>query len=60
MVSLDWYNKNGAINVKIDGPILEEKSSFRRPMLTFSAKLDWASYICKSASKKIVALIHSI
>ena len=47
----------------MDGSILEEKTSFKMMGLTFSSKLDWASYIvsiAKTASKKIGALIRSM
>ena len=47
----------------MDGPVLEEKSSFKMLGLTFSSKLDWGSYIisiAKTASKKIGALICSM
>ena len=44
-VLFDWSNNNGSIGVKIDGSVLEEKSSFKMLGLTFSAKLDWGSYI---------------
>ena len=63
LVSFDWSNNTGAINVKMDGSVLEEKSSFKMLGLTFSSKLDWGSYIisiAKTASKKIGALIHSM
>ena len=43
--------------------ILEEKSSFKMLVLTFSSKLDWGSYtfsIAKTASKKIGALSRSM
>ena len=49
--------------MKIDGSVLEEKSSFKMLGLTFSFKLDWGSYfisIAKTASKKIGALIRSM
>ena len=49
--------------MKVDGSVLEEKSSFKSLGLTFSSKLDWVSYfisIAKTASKKIVALIRSM
>ena len=51
----------GAKNVKMDGSILEEKSSFKMLGLTFSSKLDWGCdiiSIAKTASKKIGALIR--
>ena len=63
LVSFDRSNNNGSIAVKMDGSILEEKSSFKMLGLTFSSKLDWGSYIisiAKTASKKIGALIHSM
>ena len=62
-VSLDQSNDSDAIDVKMNGCVLEEKSSFKILGLTFSSKLDWGSYIisiAKTASKKIGALIHSI
>ena len=63
LVSFDWSNNTGAIDVKMDGSVPEEKSSFKMLELTFSSKLDWGSYIisiAKTASKKIGALIHSM
>ena len=63
LVSFDRSNNTGAIDVKMDGSVLEEKSSFKRLGLTFSSKLDWSSYItsiAKTASKKIGAFIHSM
>ena len=59
----DWPNNTGTIDVKMDGPVLEEKQSFKMMGLTFSFKLDWSSYIisiAKIASKKIGGLIHSM
>ena len=44
LVSFDRSNNIGAINGKMDGSVLEEKSSFKMPGLTFSRKLDWGSY----------------
>ena len=44
----------------MDGSVLEKKSCFKMLGLTFSAKLDWGSYIIsvvKTASKKNGALI---
>ena len=32
---LDWSNNTGAIDVKMDGPVLEQKSSFKMLDLTF-------------------------
>ena len=50
------------IDVKIDGSVLEEKSSFKMLGLMFS--FNWiGSYIisiAKTASKKIGAMIHSL
>ena len=63
LVAFDWSNKTGAIDVKMDGSVLEEKSSFKILDLTFSSKLDWSSCfisITKTVSKKIGALIYSM
>ena len=63
LVSFDWSNNNGSIDVKMDGSVLYEKSSFKMLGLTFSSKLDWGSYIisiAETASKKIGALIRSM
>ena len=63
LVSFDWSNNNGSIDVKMGGSSVEEKSSFKMLGLTFSSKLDWGSYIistAKTASKKIGALIRSM
>ena len=59
----DWSNNTGTIDVKMDGPVLEEKQSFKMMGLTFSFKSDWSSYIisiAKTASKKIGGLIRSM
>ena len=63
LVSFDQSDNNGSIGVKMNGSVLEEKSSFKMLGLTFSSKLDWGSYIisiAKTASKKIGALIRSM
>ena len=63
LVLFDRSNNNGSIDVKMDGSILEEKSSFKMLGLSFSSKLDWGSYIisiAKTTSKKIGALIYSV
>ena len=63
LASFDRSKNTGAIDVKMDGSVLEEKSSFKMLGLTFSSKLDWGSYIVsigKTASKKIGALIRSM
>ena len=63
LVSFDRSKNTGAIDVKMDGSVLEEKKTFKMLGLTFSSKLDWGSYIvsiAKTASKKIGALIRSM
>ena len=63
LVSFDRSKNTGAIDVKMDGSVLEDKTSFKMLGLTFSSKLDWGSYIvsiAKTGSKKIGALIHSM
>ena len=60
LVSFDRSNNNSSIDVKMDGSVLEEKSSYKMLGLAFSSKLDWGSYIIyidESASKKTGALI---
>ena len=58
LVLLDQSKNIGAINVKMDGSVLEEKSCFKMIELTFSSKLDWGSYTNSIA--KIGALICSM
>ena len=63
LVSFDQSENTGALDVKMNGSVLEEKSSFKMLGLTFSSKLVWGSYIvsiAKTASKKIGALIRSM
>ena len=58
LVLFDQFNNTGAIDVKMDGSVLKEKSSFKKLGLPFFSKLDWGSYfisIAKTASKKIGA-----
>ena len=40
-----WSNNTEVIGVKMDGSVLEEKSSFKILGLTFPSKFDWGSYI---------------
>ena len=49
LVLFDQSNNTGAIDVKMNGSVLEEKSSFKMLGLTFSSKLDWGSYIISIA-----------
>ena len=37
-------SNNNSIDVKMNGSVLDEKSSFKMLELTFSYKLDWDSY----------------
>ena len=48
LVLFDRSNNNSSIIVKMDGSILEEKSSFKMLGLT-SSKLDWGSYVISIA-----------
>ena len=45
LVLLDWSINTGAIDVKMDGSVIEEKSSFKVLGLTLCSKLDLGSYI---------------
>ena len=63
LISFDQSNNNGSIGVKMNGLVLEEKSSFKMLGLTFFSKSNWGSCIisiAKTASKKIGALIRSL
>ena len=63
LVSFDQSNNTASIDVKMDGPVLEEKSSFKMLWLIFFSKFFWGSYIiciAKTASTKIGALICSM
>ena len=63
LVLFDQSKNTGAIDVKMDGSILDEKTSFKMLGLTFPSKFDWGSYIvsiAKTASKKIGALVRSM
>ena len=53
LVSFDWSKNAGAIDVEIDGSVLEEKSSFKMLGLTFSSKIDWGSLLLKLPSIKL-------
>ena len=63
LVLFDQSSNTGAIYVKMNGSVLKEKSFFRMLWLIFSSIFNWGSYIisiAKTASKKILALIHSM
>ena len=63
LVLFDLSNDTGAIDMKMDGSVHEENSSFKMLGLTFSSKLDWGSYIisiAKTAFKKIGAFMRSM
>ena len=63
LLSFHWSNSTGAIDVKMDGSVLGEKSFFKMLGLTLSSKLDCCSYItsiAKIVSKKIGVLICSM
>ena len=49
LVSFDQSDVTGSIDVKMDGSVLEEKSSFKMLRLTFSSKFEWGSYIISIA-----------
>ena len=49
LVLFGRFNNTHAIDVKMDGSVLEEKLSFKMLGLTFSSELNWGSYIIFSA-----------
>ena len=56
LVLFDRSNNTGAIDMKMDRSVLQEKSSLKMLGLTFSSILDWGSYIisiAKNVSNKI-------
>ena len=56
LVSFDRSNNNGSIDVKMDGSVFGEKSSFKMLRLTFFSKLDWGyslSLLLKLPPKKL-------
>ena len=53
----------GIVDVKMDGSVLEEKSSFKMLGVSFSSKIDFGSYIvsiAKTASKKLGTFLRSL
>ena len=63
LILFDRPKNTDTTDVKMDGSVLEEKTSFKMLGLIFSSKLDWDSYIvslAKTASKKTGALICSM
>ena len=61
LVLFDRSNNTGAVDLKMDGSVFEEKSSFKMLGLTFSSKMDSGSYIfsiAKTGSQKDEALIR--
>ena len=54
LVSFYLSNNIGAIDVKMDGSVLEEKSCLRMLRLTFTSKLDWCSYIASIAKSALI------
>ena len=49
LVSTDRSNNFCAFDLKINGSVLEEKSSFEMLGLTFASKYDWGSYFISIA-----------
>ena len=43
LVLFNRANSTGAIDLKMDGSVLEEKSSFKMLGVTFPSELDWGS-----------------
>ena len=52
-VLFDQFDNTGAIDVKMDGYILEEKLSLKTLVLSFSSKLDCGSYMLKLHAGKL-------
>ena len=61
LVLMDWSNDSGAIDLKMEGSVLEKNNLLR--CWDFSSWLAWGYYIvsiAKTIFKKIEALIHSM
>ena len=52
-ISFDRSKNTGAIDVKMDGSVLEEKTSFKMLGLNFSSKLDLISLLTLSLLLKL-------
>ena len=50
LVSFDQSSNTSAIDVKMDGSVYKEKSSFKMLGWTLSSKSDWGSYITSIAN----------
>ena len=50
LVSFDRSKSTDAIDIKMDGSVLEKKTSFKMLELTFSSKLDWGSMSMSTVS----------
>ena len=53
LLSFDWPNNSDSIYVKMDGFVLEEKSTFKMLGLTFSSKLYWGFYFISMSPRKL-------
>ena len=56
LVLFDRSNNNGSTDVKMDGYVLEEKSSFKMLGLTFCTELNWVltlSLLLKLPPRKV-------
>ena len=47
IVLFDQFNNSGATDVKMDGPVFYEKSSFKMLRLSFCSKFDCGSFIVR-------------
>ena len=63
LVLFGRFSNTGTVDTKMNGSLLEKKSTLKMLGLNFSSQLDWGSYITfvsKTAFKKIGALICSM
>ena len=59
LVSFD-QSKNTLVDVKMDGSVLEEKSSFKMLGLTSSSKLNWGSYVVSIAKNWSLDSVYEV
>ena len=60
LVLFDRSSNTGAIDMKMDGSVLEEKPSFKMLDLTFSSKMDNSSYIFSIAKTGSLNLFYEV
>ena len=58
LFAFNWSNSPAAIDVKIHGFVLGEKSVFKMLRLSFSSYLDWSSYIISVGKTTLIGSVR--